>query len=123
MPDLLRSKLQKGVRHFREVPRALRLVWDAAPRWSLAAAFAIAAQGLLPVASVFLARGLVNQTVTALRTGGAPEPVRAAVILAILLGVVALAGEGLRSLGNWLRANQGELVQDHIVALVHRKSI
>lgn len=123
MDPLFRSALAKIIRHLRDVPRALRLVWDAAPRWTLWSAVIIAAQGLLPVASVCLSRSLVNSTITALRHGTNSPSVRNAVIAATLLGAVALAGEILRSLGNWVRSNQGELVQDHIVGLVHRKSV
>ena len=119
----LRAKLAKAVRQLRDVPRALRLAWDAAPRWTVASAALLAIQGLLPVATVWLSRSLVNGTVAALRSGAESRNIRSAVISALLLGSAALAGEALRSLSAWVRTNQGELVQDHILALVHRKSV
>jgi len=36
------------------LPRALRLVWNAAPRWTAAWLFLLVGQGLLPVALVYL---------------------------------------------------------------------
>ncbi|MGA2119300.1 MAG: ABC transporter ATP-binding protein [Bryobacteraceae bacterium] len=119
----LRAKLAKAVRQLRDVPRALRLAWNAAPRWTAASAALLAVQGLLPVATVWLSRSLVNGTVAALRSGGDWRNVRGALASAILLGAAALAGETLHSLSTWVRTNQGELVQDHILALVHRKSV
>jgi ATP-binding cassette subfamily B protein len=119
----LRAKLTKALRQLRDVPRALRLAWDAAPRWTALSAVFLAIQGLLPVATVWLSRSLVNSTIAALRSGGESRNVRSAVLSALLLGTVSLAGEALRSLSTWVRTNQGELVQDHILALVHRKSV
>jgi ATP-binding cassette subfamily B protein len=119
----LRAKLANAIRHMRDVPRALRLAWDAAPHWTALSAVFLAIQGLLPVATVWLSRSLVNGTIAALRSAGESRNVRSAVISALLLGTVSLAGETLRSLSTWVRSNQSELVQDHILALVHRKSV
>jgi ATP-binding cassette subfamily B protein len=119
----LPAKLAKALRQLRDVPRALRLAWDAAPRWTAASVALLAIQGLLPVATVWLSRSLVNATVAALRSSGDARNLRPAVISAVLLAAAALTGEALRSLSSWVRTNQGELVQDHILALVHRKSV
>ncbi|MCX7671580.1 MAG: hypothetical protein N2439_16115, partial [Anaerolineae bacterium] len=37
----------------RYVPRALRLVWDAAPGWTVASLALVIAQGVLPVFTVY----------------------------------------------------------------------
>ena len=128
MAGILHSKLSGAVRSFRrrggrDVPRALRLAWDAAPGWTAASAALLFAQGLLPLATVWLSRSLVDATVAAIRTGAGWRHAHAAIAAAILIAVVALAGEILRSLAGWVRTNQGELVQDHILDLVHRKSV
>src|ERR1700733_5672371 len=123
MNQELRAKLAKAFRQMRDVPRALALAWNAAPRWTAASVALLAVQGLLPVATVWLSRSLVNATVAALHAGGDSRNIRTAVVSALLLGVAALAGEALHSLSGWVRTNQGELVQDHILALVHQKSV
>jgi ATP-binding cassette subfamily B protein len=116
----IRAKLAKAVLHFRDVPRALRLSWDAAPAWTAASAFLLAIQGLLPLATVTLSRSLVNATLAAVR---GRHNVRPAILSAVLIALVALANEVCRSVGGWVRTNQGERVQDHILALVHKKSV
>ena len=117
------AKLVKAIRQLRDVPRALRLAWDAAPRWTAASAALLAIQALLPVATVWLSRSLVNGTIAALRSAGDARSLRPAILSALLLGAAALGGEAVRSLSVWVRTNQGELVQDLILALVHRKSV
>src|ERR1039458_8278498 len=119
----LRAKLAKALLHLRDVPRALGLSWDAAPGWTAASAVLLAAQGLLPLATVTLSRSLVNATLTAIRSGGGWRNARPAIISAILIALVALMDEVLRSFSGWVRTNQGERVQDHILALVHKKSV
>jgi ATP-binding cassette subfamily B protein len=94
----LRAKLAKALRQLHDVPRALRLAWDAAPRWTSVSVVLLAIQGLLPVATVWLSRSLVNATVAALRSCSDARNLRPAVLSALLLGAVALAGEALRSL-------------------------
>jgi ATP-binding cassette subfamily B protein len=117
--EFLRAKFAKALGHLRDVPRALRLAWDAAPNWTFASVALLVHQGLLPVATVWLSRNLVNGIVTALRT----HVTRPAIVAALLLAAVALTSEILRSLAAWVRSNLGERVQDHILALVHQKSV
>ena len=123
MQGELRTKFDQAGRHLRDVPRALYLAWEAAPRWTAASAGLLVLQGLLPVATVWLSRSLVNATVAVLRSGADSRNVRAAVVSALLLAAVAVTGEALHSLFAWVKTNQGELVQDYILALVHRKSV
>jgi len=108
----LRPKLAKALLHLRDVPRALRLAWDAAPTWTALSVALLLIQGILPVATVWLSRSLVNSLVAALRAGHDSPNVHNAVVAAILLGLAALADEALRALSSWVRTNQGELVQD-----------
>ncbi len=119
---LVSGKLRASAAQLRLLPRALALVWSATPQWTAGSAALLIAQGLLPLATVYLTRTLVDGIVRAVRAGGAWESVRPALIAAALMAGVALLSEALRSAAGWVRANQTELVQDHIMALVHRKS-
>ena len=116
---ILATKLRKVVAQSAYLPRALALVWDAAAGWTTAWALLLIAQGLLPVATVYLTRGLVNGLAAALKNGGAWKPV---LILALCMGGITLLAELLRSLAGWVRTAQAELVQDHISGLIHQKS-
>jgi ATP-binding cassette, subfamily B, bacterial len=116
-------KLRMARAQFPFLLRALRLVWAAAPIWTLAWASLLIVQGLLPVATVYLTRTLVNQLVASIRSGGSWEQIQPTLILAaVMLGIMALI-ELLQSVTEWIRTAQSELVQDHISALIHAKSV
>ncbi len=93
------------------------------PAWTIAWGVLLLLQGLLPVATVYLVRNLVNQLVVAFRARGDPGALRPAIISAALIAVVLLLMELLKSISNWVRTAQSGLVQDHITALVHRQSL
>jgi ATP-binding cassette subfamily B protein len=120
---ILNQKLRKAAAQFAELPRALKLVWDAAPGWTSAWGLLLLFQGVLPVATVYLVRNLVNQLVVAFRARGDFQALRPALVSAGLIVVVLLLTEMLKSINNWVRTALAGLVQDHITALVHRQSL
>jgi ATP-binding cassette subfamily B protein len=105
------------------VPRALRLVWEAAGKWTAIWAVLLAVEGLLPLATVLLTRPLVDGLTAGIRAGGAWSALRPAVLAASLMAAALVAGEVLRSVAGWVRTAQSELVQDHIQSLIHRQSV
>jgi ATP-binding cassette, subfamily B, bacterial len=117
--SFLIPRLRRAARQLPRFPHALSLVWTAAPRWTLAWSALLVAQGLLPVALVYLTRPLVNSVLAAIRPGGDFRP---ALVNAALMAAVLLATEALRSLDSWIRTAQSELVHNHISRLVQEKS-
>ena len=101
------------------VPRALALVWAAAKVWTVVSLVLLVLQGLLPVATVYLTKALVDSLVGVIK--GAAD-VRTTLILAVAMGVVMLLDEALKAAGTWVRTAQSELVQDHIQAIIHEKA-
>jgi len=57
-----------------DLSRALRLVWRAAPGWTVTWTILLLVQGFLPVATVYLTRPLVNGIVAGVRSGGDWRP-------------------------------------------------
>lgn len=104
------------------VPRTMRLVWTAAGGWTAAWVTVLLVQGILPVATVYLTRSVVNSLIPAVRAGGSWESLRPLMVAMALMGMVLLAGEVLRGAAGWLRTAQSDLVQDHISGLIQRKS-
>jgi ATP-binding cassette, subfamily B, bacterial len=98
------------------------LVWAAARRWTMAWAGLLALQGGLPVATVYLTRAVVDSLVSVAGTGGHWRTLQPAALLVGAMVAVLLLMEGLRSLADWVRACQTELVQDHLYALIHDKA-
>lgn len=102
------------------LPRALRLLYRAAPRLSLAWAALLVAQGLLPAATVWLSRPVVDGLAAAVQAGGAwPSP--GALLPAGLLLATLLLSEVLQGLAGWVRVAQAEHVRDYLSSLIQRK--
>lgn len=120
---LVCTKLREAATQLPYLPRTFALVWAAAPRWTLVWGLLLFAQGLLPAASVLLTRQLVNSLVDTLGAGTSWTHIRPTLLLVLLMAVIMLLTELLRGLTVWIRTAQTELVQDHISALIHQRSI
>jgi ATP-binding cassette, subfamily B, bacterial len=116
---ILSSKLRKALAQLPYLPRALKLVWAVARRWTTAWIALLIMQGLLPAATVYLTKLVVDGVVVALRNGNS----RPVLWPLLLLGVVLLLMEVVRNAINWVRTVQAELLQDHITSLIHEKSV
>ena len=119
---LIREKLRNAARDLRRLPDALELVWSAGKHWTLLWAALLVVEGLLPVGTVYLSRPMVNNALAAIKSRGAWESVRPAVVTALALAAIAALSEILRGLMSWLRTQQSELAQDYINGLIHHKS-
>ena len=105
------------------IPRAFGLVWAAAHRWTLAWAVLLVGNGLLPAATVYLSRPLVDSLVRVAGSGGDWATLRPTLLLAGLMVGLMLLTEALQSAADWVRSAQAELLQDHISDLIHAKSV
>jgi ATP-binding cassette subfamily B protein len=105
------------------VPRALRLVWSAAPWWSLAWLLLLLIQGLLPAGLVYLTRILVDQLAALAGTGTSWQGLRGVLFPAALMAVLLLLTELLRAGGRLVRTAQADLVRDHVSGLIHHRAV
>lgn len=121
--EVLISKIASAATRLSYLTQAARLIWEAAKGYTLAWVVLLVVQGLLPAATVHLTRLLVDSLVATVGQGVSWPTIRPALILAALMGGVLLLTEVLQTVGQWVRTAQSELVQDHISALIHEKSI
>ena len=105
------------------LPRALRMVWNAAKVWTIAWTLLLILQGVLPVVNVYLTKAVVNSLVTALGDKASWAAIRPTLLYVLFIAIVLLFMEGLRSLNSWVRAAQSELVSDYISDLIHEKAV
>src|ERR1044072_7921509 len=115
----LSSKLRKALAQLPYLPRALQLVWAVARPWTTAWIALLIVHGLLPAAVAYLTKVVVDGVVGALRNGSS----RPVLLPLLLLGGVLLLMEVVRNAINWVRTVQAELLQDHVTALIHEKSV
>jgi ATP-binding cassette subfamily B protein len=121
--EILGAKIRNGLGQLPHLIRALGMVWDAAPRWTLLWFFLLVIQGLLPVITVYLTRGLVNTLVAALQADTTLSSFKTSLPFVAGVALVFLLAEFLKYTTDYVRTAQAELVRDHIGRLIHTQSV
>src|ERR1041385_2976391 len=116
------AKLTTALSQLSYLPRTFRLIWAAAPGWTVVWGLLLLLQGLTPAILVYLTKLLVDSLVLAIKMGGNWTQARPVVIyLAVTAGLMLLSAS-LDSLIDWVHTAQSELIQDYIKDLVHKQS-
>jgi ATP-binding cassette subfamily B protein len=101
--------------------RAVRLVWQSAPGWTLASLVLLIVQGLLPLASLYLLKLIVDAVTTALKSS---QPnFNHTLWLIVAMGAVTLAGAMASSLAALVNEVQAQSVTDYMASVIHAKSV
>ena len=98
--------LRNARRLLRYVPRALRLVWEAAARWMLVWGGLLAIQGLLPGASVYLTKWVLDGASEAIGQGLAWSNVQLIVVPGLLMALVLLLQQVTQAVNGWAQTAQ-----------------
>ena len=116
----------RGVQAFQKkasyVAQALRLIFQATGRWTLLWGLLLFVSGMLPAATVYLTKHLVDAVAAALGSGLSWATIEPVVWPAGLMGAVLLLSQGLQGLSMWIRTAQAEQVLDHVKSLIHAKA-
>ncbi|WP_413934996.1 ABC transporter ATP-binding protein [Nitrospira sp. BLG_1] len=102
---------------------ALSLVWESSPSLAVASIGVRLVQGLLPLVVLYLTKLLIDTVTEALKTP--TEDPSLTGILLILGGIAGVAAVTviLNALGGLLSRTQGQIVTDHMYALLQAKSV
>lgn len=95
--------------------RTLEIIWAASHRWTVAWLLLLAIEGILPVATVYLTKPIVD-AIAARKMG-------LVLLNGGLIAGVLLISELLSGAVKWIRGIQAELLKDHISSLIHTKSV
>ena len=101
------------------VPRALTLVWQGAARWTLVWGALLFVQGLLPGASVYLTKWVLDAASAAIGQGLAWGNVQLVAVPGGVMAGVLLLQQGAQAAGSWVQTAQAEHVKDHIQTRIH----
>lgn len=108
---------------------ALVIIWRSGPGWALATGVLLLLQGLLPLASLYLLKLIVDAVEAGVRRGtvgqigvASGDPLGDVMGLVILAGAVALLGALLQSASSYVGEAQGFVVADHMLSRLHEKS-
>ncbi len=113
-------QLKKQLPYF---PQALKIVWGAAGSLSLLWVLLILIQGILPVATVYLIREIVNGIAAVIGTGEGWKGLMPVLPPAVGMVLVLITGEALQGVNRWVKTAQSEKVQDHVHQLIHEKAM
>jgi ATP-binding cassette, subfamily B, bacterial len=103
--------------------RALKLVWKVAPGWTVASAVITVVSGLLPLATVWLLKLIVDGVTEGVTATDHAAAFRHVAILIGLAAAVGLVIAVLRSVSTMIDEALGRTVTDHVMDLIHSKSI
>lgn len=111
---------RKKLKHFRQ---AIGLVWGSARGWTVLQTALIAVQGLLPVATLYLTRQVVDAAGHFLSQAPGGRDVRSLLFLMPWVAGVTVAGWLCRALSAIVSDAQSSAVSDHVQDELQRKSV
>lgn len=120
---LTRETLGRQLRRALQLERALRLVWQSSPGWTLASAGLLLVQGTLPLLALYLMKLVVDAVAYSLTGSGPGIDLGQMAWLIGLAGAVALIGDICRSIAGLASEAQTLTVTDHVHDILHAKSI
>ena len=115
----LRDRVQTALR----IDRAVRLVWDTAPRWTLANLVLVLVQGVLPLAALYLMKRIVDAVSAGLVAPDRTADFQPVLVWIGLAGGVALLSALCRSLGEYVAEAQSLEVTDAVSDILHAQSV
>ncbi|MCY7282687.1 MAG: ABC transporter ATP-binding protein/permease [Cyanobacteria bacterium CAN_BIN43] len=120
---MIANHIQRQIAQISYFSKTFHLIWSATRRWTIVWSVLLIIQGVLPAATVYLTRTLVNQLVVVVGTGVSWQSVQVILLPAALMAAVLLLTEVLQGSSEWVRTAQSDLVQDYISGLVHQQSV
>ena len=107
------------------IPKALRLVWQAMGMWTVVWLILLVAQGVFPVAIVYIMRRAVDSLVGVAKRGYAVREFMASDVLLpfVILGLLLIFQKVLGSAMQWVRTIQSERIQDYMTGLIHDQAL
>lgn len=114
--------LNANIRAF-QLRKAVELVWSSAPRWTIASAALIVLQGILPLASLYLMKLIVDSIGAGVTASDNPTHFMGTLLLVALAGMAALLASFCRSIGAAVSEAQSAQVSDYVQDVLHSKSI
>ncbi len=103
--------------------KTLNLLGTASPKLTFVWLILLFLQGILPAASVYLTRTLVNSLVFVTGGGVSTENIKIIIIPVLLMAGISVLMELLKSTSELVRSAQSEFVQDYISGLIHAQSV
>lgn len=116
------TRLEDFLRLISYLPRALKLIWQAAAGYTMVWGLFLLIQGVLPGIQVYLTKLVLDGAAEAIGGGLTWENMSTLIIPAALMaGIMALQLVS-QTLTEWIQTAQSEYVEDYIQNLIHRQA-
>ncbi|NJL65140.1 MAG: ABC transporter ATP-binding protein [Methylacidiphilales bacterium] len=117
------TKLRSILPQLPYLPKAIKLVWQAAGYWIVIWVVLLIFQGILPAIQIYLVKTAINSFVAVVKTDiYSPNLTSALTYIAILVGLL-LFGGAIANFNIWVRSLIAELTQDYVSSSIHRQAI
>ncbi|BDA75310.1 ABC-type multidrug transport system, ATPase and permease component [Rivularia sp. IAM M-261] len=116
------TSLKKVKQALRLLP-ALRLVWQAAPNWTLVYIIVLVIQGILPLVLLYLTKLIIDTIVESVNIVDKISNFQQLITLIALTGLVTLATVICNSGAELVNTAQSRRVADYMSSILHAKSI
>ena len=103
--------------------RALLLVWQSSPRWTVAAAILVVVQGILPLIPLWLIGVLVNVVSEGAKAADPTAVSRQVIGLVAIMGATVLVSASASSLAAFVSAAHSQEVSDFMSGVLQRKAV
>jgi len=111
--------VQQGLR----LDRAIRLVWTSAPGWATVNLILVVAQGVLPLAGLYLMKRLIDALQAGIAASGGSSSFRPVLVWVVLAAAVALLTAIARSLAEVAGQAQSLVLTDKVTDVLHSQSV
>lgn len=116
-PPKLKQKIQRAL----QLNRALKLIWQSSPTWTIARLILLTVQSILPLLSLYLMKVIIDTVAASLNTK--TTALSQVFLLIALTGLINLIIALSSSLTELINTTQTELVTDYMYGIVHAKAI
>ncbi len=117
------ASLKQKLQLIQNLQRAIRLVWQSAPVWTVANLILLVVQGILPLLSLYLMKLLVDTVTVGIASSNHTAHFSQVLLLVSLAGIIALLSDMCRSLAGFVSEAQSQVVTDYVHSRLHTKSI
>ena len=115
--------LGKRIKTALNLGRALRMVWQTAPGWTLVNSLLVFVQGVLPLAALYMMKRIMDGVTNSLTAIDKTTAFQHTGFWILLAGGVALLMALARSLGEYAAESQSLQVTDAVADILHTQSI
>ncbi len=106
-----------------QIKRALLLVWQSGRGLTLAGAFLVVLQGVIPLAGLYLTKLIVDAVSAGITSPDKAAALRQVAFYVVLAAMVILFGALCSSLAGLVRQAQSQVVSDHVHDVLHARGI